>query len=173
MVSKEKIIFTKDECSNIINYCESNLKSKAVSTSKRSKYQFFQIEYNDETNWIFDRININFTELTNIKIKDTKRDGLLVLVYNVGDMFGKHTDRTPDTMDKMWNTGVLLNEDFEGGEYNYYNNGWKTFEKQTGNFMVYESDITHEITMVTKGKRYAIVKMFVVSDLEYTKTKMI
>ena len=70
---------------------------------------------------------------------------------------------------RLYAVGVLLNENFEGGDFKLYNTEEYTLNKKTGNTYLFEAKIDHEITEVTSGERYSLL-WFLQKDNLITKT---
>jgi predicted 2-oxoglutarate/Fe(II)-dependent dioxygenase YbiX len=52
---------------------------------------------------------------------------------------------------------VLLNDNFEGGDFNLYNQNKVTLNKMLGNTYIFDVKIEHEITPILKGERYSLL----------------
>jgi hypothetical protein len=53
--------------------------------------------------------------------------------------------------------GVLLSDDFEGGDFKFYNPGECTLLKKIGNTYVFDTRIEHEILPILSGERYSLL----------------
>jgi len=158
----QKILFTPDECNHIINFKN---KYPLLGDNGRwtqfdnFKYKFYSLENSNDISWIVNRLCDYFETELNIHIflRPTK---LNLHHYTIGDEFGKHID-TGNPI-KEWNIGIILNENFEGGDYIIYddNNTPHIINKKIGNVCIYQSQIPHEITPITLGERWAIA-MFI------------
>lgn len=169
----EQILFTKDECDFIIKYCNENIIPKPVINGIGVKYDYFKVLYNEDIKWVFDKIYNSFESITHIPVKD-KTNQISVNRYNIGNGFAKHIDRDSSAPQRMWNTGVMLNTDYSGGEYYYYIDGIRyEFKKEIGNFIIYDSAIPHQISKVTDGVRLSIVKILDLEHLEYKTNSLI
>lgn len=159
---EQSILFTKEECDYIIG-----LKDKYPQLGENGRwdefenfrYKFHSLVGISDVDWIIDRMCNYFEEVMNLHIffRPTK---LNLHHYTIGDEFGKHID-TGDPI-KEWNVGIVLNEDFDGGDYIIYdeNDNPIVIDKKVGNVCIYQSQIPHEVTPVTKGERWAIA-MFI------------
>jgi hypothetical protein len=163
---KQKILFTKDECRQIIDYIHhfdiSRIGNRVDDFSKSGKrYNFWVIEKNSTTNWIFDRLFGWFTESTNMQILMDNIKGGLVHNYKIGDSFPKHIDRVSVFKDRLYNIGIQLNsiDEYEGGDYIIYNNdeNIELISKEVGNCYYYGSDVLHEVLPITKGERWSFL----------------
>jgi predicted 2-oxoglutarate/Fe(II)-dependent dioxygenase YbiX len=63
---------------------------------------------------------------------------------------------------KAWNVGIVLNNDFDGGDYIIYdeNDDKIIIDKKIGNVCLYQSQTPHEVTPVLNGERWSIA-MFI------------
>ena len=169
----ESVIFSKEECLKIIDYTHSNITPKKVINGKGVSYDYFKILHNTDIAWLFKKMYDEFSKITKIEIIDYTSE-LSLNQYQVGNLFSKHIDRNQIHSNRVWNIGIVLNDDYTGGDYNYYIDGVKhTFKKEIGNFIVYESSLPHEITEITSGVRMAIVKILDIDILKYTKHGLI
>ena len=57
----------------------------------------------------------------------------------------------------MYAIGVLLNDNFDGGDFKLYNSDEYTLNKQVGNTYIFDAKIDHEITPVLSGERYSLL----------------
>lgn len=159
---KQSILFTKEECDYIIS-----LKNKYPLLGDNGRweefddfrYKFYTLEYTTDIDWIIKRMCDYFEKEMNLHIffRPTK---LNMHHYTIGDEFGKHIDT--GTPIKEWNVGIILNEDFEGGDYIIYdeNDNLIVIDKKIGNVCIFQSQIPHQVTPITNGERWAIA-MFI------------
>ena len=120
MILKEKILFSKEECVYIINLSKELEKINPFGKNKNFNvnYDVWPVSRNEKTQWIFDKIQMYFTNETNIKIKK-ELDKIYIHKYIEGQMFEKHADTYYKT--QIHNVGVCLNNDYDGGEFVLYN----------------------------------------------------
>jgi hypothetical protein len=150
MLIKEKILFNKEECDLIINLIKTNQQNWDFNDRK---YNSQPINYSLETKWIFDRLKIFIETETDIEIIKIKKN-IHFHTFKNGDWFGKHYD-TRDN--RVYAVGVLLNDNFEGGDFNLYNQNKVTLNKILGNTYIFDVKIEHEITPILKGERYSLL----------------
>jgi predicted 2-oxoglutarate/Fe(II)-dependent dioxygenase YbiX len=75
--------------------------------------------------------------------------------YDEGDVFSQHTDNIKE---RIYVTGIQLNEDYEGGEYIFYEeSGLNIINKKIGNCYISSALVSHEVKTITKGVRYSLV----------------
>ena len=156
------ILFTKEECDYIIG-----LKNKYPLLGENGRweefddfrYKFYTLEYASDIDWVIKRLCDFFESQIGLHIF-TRPTKLNLHYYTVGDEFGKHIDT--GTPIKEWNVGIILNEDFEGGDYLIFDENDEpiVIDKRIGNVCIYQSQIPHQVTPITKGERWAIA-MFI------------
>ena len=150
MILKEKTLFSKKECESIISYNETYITNWRMGDRK---YNSQPINYSLETNWLFDKLKDFVERETNIQIRTIKKT-IHFHKFTKGDWFGKHNDVRDN---RLYAVGVLLNDDFEGGNFNLYNPNEIILNKVIGNTYLFDVRIDHEITPILKGERYSLL----------------
>jgi hypothetical protein len=150
MLIKEKILFNKEECDLIINLIKTNQQNWGFNDRK---YNSQAINYSLETKWLFDKLKTFFEEQANIQIKKNK-EVIHFHKFVKGDWFGKHNDVRDN---RLYSVGVLLNDDFEGGDFKLYNPNEIILDKVIGNTYIFDVTINHEITPILDGERYSLL----------------
>jgi len=150
MILKEEILFSSEECRSII--WNENNPTTDWNLSDR-KYGSTLIDYNEDTKWIFNRLKYFFEKETGIKIIKNKNK-IHFHRFSVGDWFGKHNDSREE---RMYAVGVLLNDNFGGGDFKFYNPEEYTISKKAGNTYMFDAKIDHEISQVLDGERYSLL----------------
>ena len=146
----QKVIFTEDECNQIINF------SKIDYTDwdfKDRKYQSYSITYNKNTEWLFEKLKNFFEVETNQKVKNIKKT-IHFHVFLNGSWFDVHNDVREN---RMYGVGVLLNDKFDGGDFKFYDENNTTLDKTLGNTYIFNVETNHEITPIYDGIRYSIL----------------
>ena len=151
MILKEKILFNEDECKSII-WQETKDINHHNSVSNR-KYYSQQINYNDNTKWLFVKMKEFFESETGFEIIKI-REQIHFHKFIESDWFGKHNDVRDD---RLYAVGVLLNDDFEGGDFKLYNPNEHILNKKMGNTYIFDVKIEHEIIPIIKGQRYSLL----------------
>lgn len=149
-------IFTEDECRNILNSLDNVEWKRFNHNIKEENFvcDYYLIEYNENefvTNAFKNIINSSFS----FKV-DTVN--IFLLKYLTGGSFGRHTDRKSSSehhKDYIYNINVLLNDEFEGGEF--YLNDTKLEGNTPGIAYTYNSFEFHEVKPVTSGIRYSML----------------
>ena len=109
-----------------------------------------------------------FANCKNFKYKLSKCDveGVQLSQYKIGQFYNKHVDFNGDPETKSHtrklSMSVQLSENnYEGGDLIIYYSGEKYIApKSKGTVIVFDSKLTHEVTPITKGERYSLVKWF-------------
>jgi hypothetical protein len=166
MILKEKNIFTKDECNLILSYVDSNFKNW---DEKDRKYNSFSINYNEINNWLFYRLKDFFETETNIKIVNLKKQ-INFHRFTKGDWFSRHNDYRDR---RLYGVGVLLNDDFIGGDFKLYNLEEYILDKTVGNSYIFDVNIEHEITNILDGERYSLLWFLQNTDIKINKKYII
>ena len=150
MLIKEEVLFNKEECESIISYNNTHIKNWIMSDRK---YNSKPIDYNEGTKWLFEKLKDFFEEQSNIQIKKNK-EVIHFHKFTKGDWFGKHNDVRNY---RLYAVGVLLNDDFSGGDFKLYNPNEIILDKGIGNTYLFDVRIDHEITPILKGERYSLL----------------
>jgi hypothetical protein len=150
MILKQNVLFTKEECESIITYNNSNITNWEMVDRK---YDSQPINYSNETSWLFDKLKLFFETESNVQIK-TIKDKIHFHKFIKGDWFGKHND---ERNRRLYAVGVLLNDDFIGGDFLLYNPLEQKLNKKIGNTYLFDVRIEHEITPITNGERYSLL----------------
>ena len=150
MKINQKVLLTKEECESIISNNDTHITNWIMGDRK---YNSQPINYSSETKWLFDKLS-NFVEKeTNIRIETIKKT-IHFHKFTKGDWFGKHNDIRDD---RIYAVGVLLNDDFEGGDFKLYNPNEIILDKVIGNTYLFDVRIDHEITPILEGERYSLL----------------
>jgi hypothetical protein len=164
MLIKEKILFNKEECELIINLTKIN---QQYWKSKDRKYNSFTLNYNSDTVWLFNKLKSLFELETEIEILKLKPQ-IHFHRYVKGDWFDKHNDIREN---RVYAVGVLLNDNFDGGDFNLYNPNIQTLNKIIGNTYIFDVRIDHEITPILDGERYSLLWFLQKEHINFKTTK--
>ncbi len=166
MLIKEKILFNKEECDRII--CLSKTNEKEWKLNDRN-YNSYRIDYNENTKWIFNKLKNFFATETGIKIIKTKKQ-IHLHKFAKGNWFEKHNDVRDN---RLYAIGVLLNDNFEGGNFNLYNPNELVLNKITGNTYIFDVRIEHEITPILDGERFSLLWFLQKENIKFDINKLI
>lgn len=166
MLLKEKILFSKEECESIISYNDTHITNWIMSDRK---FDSQPIRYSLETKWLFDKLKTFFEEESNIQIKKNK-EVIHFHKFTKGDWFGKHNDIRDN---RVFAVGVLLNDDFDGGNFKLYDPNETIINKLTGNTYIFDVRIYHEITPILQGDRYSLLWFLQNEHLKFNVNKLL
>jgi hypothetical protein len=150
MLIKQKVLFKKNECDLIRNLFKINPQNW---NSQDRKYNSQPINYSSETKWLFDKLKDFVERETNVEIRTIKKT-IHFHKFTKGDWFGKHNDVRDN---RLYAVGVLLNDNFEGGDFKLYNPNEIILDKVIGNTYLFDVRIDHEIIPILKGERYSLL----------------
>ena len=153
-------------CSDILSY-ESGVTQRGVSNNRNVDVKFLD----DNFNWINALICGYglFANCKNFKYELSKCDieGVQLSRYKLGQFYNKHVDfnGNPDTKahTRKLSISVQLSDEnsYDGGDLIVYYGGEKYIaSKVKGTIIVFDSRLTHEVTPITRGERYSLVKWF-------------
>lgn len=149
--------FTHRECLDIINL-RVNLEEVYRDDSDRNiSYTYWSIGNRPEYKWIFDRFD-SFLESQYEGLKVIKQlDAIHLFRYQSGNMFVRHRDIYYPN--QIYNVGVNLTDDYEGGDFKLYNPDI-TIEKIRGKMYQFIHSREHEVTEITKGERWSLIGFY-------------
>jgi len=144
-------LFSKEQCDYIINSQKENLQFWEKSDRN---YISESLYLNDENKHLFLELNGLVEKNTNAKILSFKNEAHFH-TYKLGGYFAKHKDNNNH---RVYSVGIILNDDFEGGNLIIYNNNSETkIDNIVGNAFFFESKFKHEVTPITKGVRFSLI----------------
>jgi predicted 2-oxoglutarate/Fe(II)-dependent dioxygenase YbiX len=87
--------------------------------------------------------------------------GYELLKYSEGCFYTEHTDSFK-AIPRAVSCSIILNDDFEGGEFAFFNRDIK-YKLEKGDALMFPSNFMypHEVMPVTKGTRYSIITWFI------------
>jgi predicted 2-oxoglutarate/Fe(II)-dependent dioxygenase YbiX len=91
----------------------------------------------------------------------SKDTGYTLLRYNTGQFYKEHVDHSLTNV-RTLSCAIILNDDYEGGEFSFFNNQLK-YSLKKGSAILFPSNFMypHQILPVTKGVRYSIITWLV------------
>lgn len=163
----QKEIFSKDECDTII---DSVKKIETFEWQKPDrKYTSSQIYKSNETIWIFDKLKNYFESETNNKLLNNI-ERIHFHKFTINNFFNIHNDLRDE---RLFSIGVILNDEYEGGEFVLYGNEKTLINKTIGNCYIFDAGIPHEILEITNGTRYSIIVFIKKDNIIFKKYKNI
>lgn len=150
MLLKQKQIFNRIECDEIINIIKSKIEK---SEGNDRRYLSNSIEYCEDNKWIFEKLKYFFEcETTDAVV--LMKEKIHFHHFRTGDFFGKHND----SMNKsVYGVGCLLNDDYGGGDFIFYNNPNVIIKKEIGNSYIFNVNIEHEVKEIISGDRFSLL----------------
>ena len=133
--------------------------------------------------WVYETVGSwmkGANELAGWKYDIRGAEGMQITRYKKGGFYGFHRDGKSDHLSaydepnnkfihgyvRKLSMSVLLNDNYEGGEFQFGETNQKTRKiettelNKTGSIIVFPSDMEHRVTPVTKGIRYSLVVWF-------------
>lgn len=107
-----------------------------------------------------------------LQYKATRMDRYLVACYDseVGGHFSRHRDNlNPGVEHRRFAVSLNLNSNYEGCDLIFPEFGRRTYRAPAGGAIVFSCGILHEVTPITKGKRYAFLS-FLYGEAEAKKS---
>lgn len=150
MIIEQKKLFNHEECEEIIYL--SKINPQKWNSSDR-KYNSSTIVYNEHSKWIYDKLK-NFFEETSNQVLITLKKEIHFHTFDENDKFDLHNDALDR---RIFSVGVLLNDDFVGGDFNLYVPSKITLDKVKGNCYIFDASISHEITPILSGIRNSLI----------------
>ncbi len=166
MLLKQKHVFTNQECDTIL---ELEKKKKREWSLLDRSYTSYILEHEKNTTWIFKKLLSFFEDESGIKIHN--HPGYIHYhIFKNGDYFFKHND-TKDS--RLYSVGCLLNENFEGGDFEIYGGKKISLNKTTGNCYLFDVRLEHEIKKITNGERHSLILFLGGENMKLEKTSII
>lgn len=162
----QKVLFSKEECDFIISHNDTHITNWRMTDRK---YDSQSINHSLETNWLFDKLKTFVEEDNNIKIKSIKKT-IHFHKFRKSDWFGKHNDEKDG---RVYAVGVLLNDNFQGGDFKLYNPNEQTLNKELGNTYLFDVRIEHEITPILQGERYSLLWFLQKENIKFHTNKLL
>lgn len=154
--------FTLDECKSIIALSNTFPKRnvKDLVEHDNISYEYNLVYRNEDTQWIFNRYYDSLkSKYPNNILREKEHFNLHK--YIKGDKFAPHIDaaRNPD---QCLVCGCVLNNEFEGGEFIYYE-PYEIFSGQPGEIYSFSTLRPHEVKEVISGVRWTML-MFITPE---------
>ena len=152
----EDTLFTSYECEKLIKLSQETgeFYNSAEEKIPGVLYHKHTIKNTENTNWIFERLTNHFITKTNLCLR-TAPDEFFINKYEKNCSFALHHDGYD--FKKIWSLVVQLSDDYTGGDLNLYYENKVTVGKEIGNSYIFEPEIFHEVTKITKGTRWSLI----------------
>ena len=162
----QKVLFNEIECEKIMNLKKINIQNWV---NNDRNYESQSIDFNNNTEWIFNRLKIFFEQFTDFKIIKNKNT-IHYHNFKKGDWFGLHNDISEN---RLFGVGVLLNNKFIGGDFKFYDENEITIDKKIGNSYIFDVKINHEILPIISGNRFSLLWFLEAQNLRGTVKNLI
>jgi PKHD-type hydroxylase len=166
-----------DICDYIIknldnNYQDGKIAGKDLDDNSKynSKVRNVKVSFKSD-NWV-NALLIGYMRYANYynfhyDLSESDKEGVQFSKYNEGCFYKKHTDYGENDKHKTRKLSLSLQlsdeNEYEGGElilYNHIQGNSFPVHKSKGSLIVFDSRIVHEVTTVTSGTRYSLVKWY-------------
>ena len=161
-----------DICEKIISYSDlvsykSGETQSGVDGGRKVDVKFL----NDEFNWI-NAVTIGYVIFANdksfnYKLSMSDKEGVQLSHYKVGQFYTKHVDYNGNPANVAHTRKLIMSiqlsdeNSYEGGDLLIdYSGDTYHAPRSKGSVIVFDSRLTHEVTPVTRGERYSLVKWF-------------
>ena len=168
---------SKDTCKKIINLAgdwtsakvDNEFKEGVVNPEKRISDIFwcnetwlYEIVWkylhiaNKNSNW-----NFQIDSSEPMQIARYNKKGHFIF-HKDGNGYTRHENNNEYTHGKTrkLSMSIILNDDYEGGEFEFYSPNEGALETKQGDIIVFPSYFLHRVKPVTKGTRYSLVTWF-------------
>jgi predicted 2-oxoglutarate/Fe(II)-dependent dioxygenase YbiX len=157
----QEVLFTEEECKKIVDLTKElpkiNGKNKYGNNNSEVSFDEYKIEDTNENSWFMNKIKAFIEKKLKIKINFINND-VHILSYGINDGFSKHIDYDPNGDEpRVYTVGLLLNNEFEGGNLLIYDIEKIILNKVIGNCYIFDTTTPHEVEKIINGKRYAII----------------
>jgi PKHD-type hydroxylase len=162
--------FTPEECQQIIDYAkqfhkkDARLDNKNELDLKTRESKIVWISPDLETEWVHRRLTNIITKLNEDYFRFNLfgfMESLQFTEYNApSGHYSKHVDSVFDGPVRKLSLTIQLSapKDYEGGELQIHLNDTPiNMKKEQGTLIAFPSFTLHEVTPITKGKRYSLV----------------
>lgn len=106
------------------------------------------------------RVLPELTKAFDFKAKSGERFKLTCYDSREGGFFECHRDNVDPTGGRRFAMSLNLNDGFEGGRLRFPEYGPDLYCPEAGAALVFSCHLAHEVTPVTKGRRYALLTFF-------------
>ena len=155
----QEIILTREECKSIIDLCDISQFERSMVSYENDTIEVndcrTSYEYNLKTNEYI--TNLILPKINKFQIKNLP-EYLKIIKYEKGQEFKYHWDNDAEYDYRVKSVSIQLSDNYEGGELNIWGNaGDVLFDKTIGNFIIFDSNLPHQVFPIKSGIRYALV----------------
>ena len=162
--------FTLEECQKIIDYAgrfekiDANIRNESELNFKIRESKIVWITPDPEIDWVYQKLTYIITGLNENYFKFDLfgfTEGFQFTEYNApSGHYGKHIDSIFNGVVRKLSFVLQLSDpkDYEGGELQIYiSDTPDTMKKEQGTVIAFPSYTLHQVTPITKGRRYSLV----------------
>jgi PKHD-type hydroxylase len=162
--------FTPEECQKIIDYAEqfeklvAGVVNETELNAKIRKSKIVWITPDPEINWVYQRLTNIITRLNADYFRFDLfgfTEGFQFTEYNAPNgQYGKHIDTSFNGTVRKLSFVLQLSDpkDYKGGELQIHlDDTPEVMKKEQGTVIAFPSPTLHEVTPITKGRRYSLV----------------
>jgi PKHD-type hydroxylase len=158
-------VFSASECQKIVDLGLSESLSAGLMQTPLEGYrrcQFRFLDATEESSWILSRLRdvvLRFNEAYQFRLSNFA-EGMQFTRYESGGVIHWHVDNgkgLSSTRKISLSVQLSAPTDYEGGTFQMCPDGEPHFSRNQGSVIVFPSFLTHRVTEVTRGVRYALV----------------
>ena len=161
-----------DICDYMIENSDKNYTEGKVGHDGKYNSTLRNVQVNFKNNNWINALLIGYIRYANFanfhyNLSEDDKEGVQFSKYNEGCFYKKHTDYGDNDSHRTRKLSLSLQlsdeTEYEGGElilYDNIRNDNFLVSKSKGSLIVFDSRITHEVTSITSGTRYSLVKWY-------------
>ena len=165
MIFEQKVLLTPKECQDVIASCKDIWYPSLLGKEEYKpglRKSFVHIKKPRKGEVLYDYVQRGLSLVSEELITE---EPLLIQIlrYKEGGFIFKHKDDITTSLNGLVQARyyfiILLNDDFEGGDFLAYNKEDEMYSlhKKAGNALIGDPTMFHEVTKVTKGERYSLI----------------
>jgi predicted 2-oxoglutarate/Fe(II)-dependent dioxygenase YbiX len=141
---------------NIRNCTEIDISSNETIEKNKNVRKILDNEVFECTKKAIEKYNEKFKQT-----RISKDSGYILLKYEKGGFYTQHVDSFTE-MPRTISCSFILNDDFKGGEFNFFNNEI-IYKLKKGSAIMFPSNFLypHSVLPIIQGTRYSIVTWFI------------
>lgn len=166
MLLIQKNLFSKFECDKITNL---HIQNPINWVQGDRKYTSYDMLYDEDNKWVYDKLSEFFITETSLNLKEIKKN-IHFHRFVTGDKFELHNDVRDD---RLFGVGVLLNDDYDGGSFSFYNPNKVVIENKIGQAYIFDVRIQHQVDKILFGERLSLLWFLQKKHVKYTTDKLL